>query len=318
MRKVWVLGSANIDVTLRVPSIARPGETVLARTRAVATGGKGANQAIAIAHWGVPVSFIGAVGTDMEGTVLRDALLARDVDTAHLAHVAGVPSGSASVTVSDTGENAITVYPGANQCVSPAAIESIDFAADDIVVAQLEINTDAIVTAFSLARRAGASTVLNPSPISGFVFDLLPLSSVVIANEHEAGSLAGRAVTDQASAAACAERIRRLGPETVVITMGALGATVHRADGSFHCPVPAVSVVDTQGAGDAFLGAYVARLWRDGDHVRALEESTRVSAYSVSRAGSTQVSLPDAGATLPLEPLKASPYQLQGAGDDRP
>ena len=301
MNHVWVLGSANIDVTLRVPRIPESGETVLASERFVGTGGKGANQAIAIAHWGVPVRFIGAVGDDPEGALLARSLSEAGVNTENLARVHEVASGTAAVTVSDSGQNVITVFPGANQRISTDTIEKLPFRDGDIVVAQLEINVDAVLAAFRKARNIGATTILNPSPFASFDEELLADCTTLIANEHEASALGAVSVVDIETAAACAETIRDRGPDSIVITMGHIGATLHRRTDSFYCPAPTVAVVDTQGAGDAFLGAYISQLYQHGNEVEALQYATMVSAFSVTKMGSTQVSLPRRYEDIPFQ-----------------
>lgn len=295
MSRVWVLGSANTDITFRVSTIPQKGETRLARERSVATGGKGANQAIAIARLGGTCTFVGCVGNDERGISLREALRAANVDDSYCRTVDDAPSGEAVVYVDDDGGNSILVFPGANHHVSDETMSQIDFESGDILVAQLEINVDAVVSAFDHARSIGATTILNPSPVVGEIDRLLSLTDIVIANEYEAEAIGGVSVNSPDAAVLCARRIISQGPETVIITMGGDGAIVCTREESFGAKPPSVDVVDTQGAGDAFLGAFVVQLVEHTSLVDALRYAILVSSYCVTRNGSTQVSLPDPG-----------------------
>lgn len=291
---VWVVGSSNLDTTYRVDVIPKTGQTIGALARAVATGGKGANQAIAIRHWGVPVRFVGAVGDDDAGAALLRNLAEAGVDTEHVSTVTEEDSGSAVVLVNPQGDNCIVVHAGANRRIDVELISRLDLRQYDVVVAQLEVNTDAVFRAFYRAKRVGAKTILNPSPIIGSARELLSATDTLIANADEAGRLGANTITDLPSAIRCAKSIQAKGPPEVVLTLGNDGAIVATQNGVFHAPGCSVEAIDTQGAGDAFLGAFVARQAIGYTVDRALSFANAVAAYSVTVSGSTQVSLPRA------------------------
>lgn len=287
---VWILGSANIDATYRVKTLPGRGETLTASSCVTATGGKGANQACAAAHCGARVSFIGAVGRDDMGETLLEALRCRNIGTDCVTR-ADLNSGNAIIFVDDTGANCIVVYPGANRAI-PADLP-VDFQPGDILAAQLEINLDAVEAYFVHAKACGATTVLNPSPYTELPAALLANTDIVIANEYEAGALGGAEVADAASAKACAEKLLALGPKAVVVTLGGHGAVLRTADETVQAEGYRVPVADTQGAGDAFLGAFVAHIAAGRGYADALRFANAVGALAVTVHGSTQVSMPD-------------------------
>jgi len=298
LARVWVLGSSNVDVTYRVKAIPRPGNTAEASECSLGTGGKGANQALAIAYWGCEVAFIGAVGSDPYGKLLLAALKQGSVDTTHVQVVEGETSGTAVILVGADGENSIVVHPGANHAVSLKVVRKIVFQPSDIAVAQLEVNIDAVETFFRVARRVGAATVLNPSPLRPLGERLLANTMILIANQHEAGELGGMEVRDRESARKCASVIGKRGPSEVVITLRDQGAILCGLRESLGVRGIKVKPVDTQGAGDAFLGSFVARIAAGRSLSDALRFANRVAAYSVTRKGSTQKSMPHRNAAF--------------------
>ena len=288
---IWVLGSSNIDVTYRVKEIPLKGYTIQAKSCITATGGKGANQAVAAAHWGIDVGFIGAVGDDPNGKVLLEALKSRGVNVSHVDSIKSVPSGNAVIFVDDQGSNCITVYPGANQHVPVVMFP--DFKEGDILTAQLEVNLDAVEYYFKLAKQKKVYTVLNPSPYIPLSRELLKNTDVIVVNETEAYELGGVFVDGPETAKVCADKIMRQGPDVVIVTLGKMGVIILTTENVFHIPEYCVDVVDTQGAGDAFLGTFAAKL-AQGD---SLEDSAlfanMIASLSVTKMGSTQVSMPD-------------------------
>lgn len=294
MRDAWVIGSSNIDLTYRVKRIPQVGSTELADSLRQGTGGKGANQAIALAHWGIPVHFIGAVGDDETGVLLSQKLGASGVDTTHLVKVKGESSGSAVIYVTEQGDNCIVVHPGANRRVPADLPKSLSIGKNDLVIAQMETNLDAVEAAFARAADCGARAILNPSPIDVLPSEILQLSHTVIANEHEAAVLGRTSIDDVRSARECALNIMVRGPKVVAITLGPAGAVLVSATSSFHVAGIQTQIVDTQGAGDAFLGAFASRIAMDDDYAAAVRFANRVAAFCCTKHGSTQVSLPDA------------------------
>nr|WP_322786526.1 ribokinase [Hoyosella subflava] len=268
MSRIAVLGSINMDLVVRAQRLPAPGETVLGESRREIPGGKGANQAIAAARMGAHVWFLGAVGTDSYAQPLREHLLSAGVHTSELRTTAG-PSGFASITVNQEGENAIVVVPGANQSLhglTPADRARIRDC--DVVLLQLELPIDVVAEAAEFACMAGTTVMLNPSPYQQLPERLLTHADVVILNEIEAEQL-GR---DQA------------GLRQLLITRGRRGAHFRGRGGeSFDVPALGVDVIDTTGAGDAFAGACAA-LWHRGASV-AVPWACTAGALAVTREG---------------------------------
>jgi len=261
-----VLGSASTDYTVLVDRHPLPGETLLGDELVVATGGKGANQALAAARSGAMPVFLGAVGDDDGGRSMLDALGAGGVDVSSVAVVDDAPTGIALITVSRDGENTIVVAAGANARVNAHEVEAAIRAIGGpttVLLAQLEIPLAAVVEAASIIEQLGGRTVLNLSPSRQIPDALLALCDPLVVNEAEAHDLTGLAVDSVdgavAAAAALLDRCR-----SVIITLGGEGAVFASPVESGHLPAPTVTVVDTTGAGDAFAGAVAAELAEQG------------------------------------------------------
>lgn len=292
MNTIWVIGSQNIDHIYYMKELPLQGRTVLADSYVSATGGKGANQAIAAAHFGAHVEMIGCVGDDAAGDTLLGTLRARGVGTGYVQRIAGA-SGSAVVYVDRAGANCITIYPGANRKISAQALPV--FQKGDFLLAQMEVNTDALLAGFAAAKRTGATTILNPSPYHSDVEHLLPLADILVLNEHEAYEASGVSPENWEAAMACMVALSHRGTKEVVITLGGKGAVCRDGEQTFAIDGISARVVDTQGAGDAFLGALASRLAAGAGLREAAGFANRVGAYAVTKSGSTQVSLPESG-----------------------
>jgi len=259
MSGIVVVGSANIDQVFRVDRIPSPGETVLSRGLSTALGGKGQNQAVAAARAGASTTFIGAVGDDGFGEMVRSGLAADSIDVAHLA-TTEKPTGTALIAVDGTGENTIIVEAGANNEVGTLSSEhAAAISAASALVMQLEIPLATVIEAARIAKAVGTKVILNAAPIQALPQELLDNLDVLIVNEHEAAELA----TDNDLAPqldGLGERLLALVP-MVIVTLGSQGAALHRI-GSEPVQVPAhrVTAVDATGAGDTFCGAFAAAL----------------------------------------------------------
>ena len=277
---VLVVGSVNADLSLRVVDLPDPGATVIAEGLDEAGGGKGANQAVAAARWGAEVAFVGAVGTDAIGPVLREELAAEGIDVGHLARLDG-PSGRAIITVDAAGENHIVVVSGANGGVEPATVTDAVAEHVGLVLVSCELSTEVVRAALHAAT---GTTVLNPAPAVGLDRSVVAAADVVVPNRGELAELTGTAEASTITEAVHAARA--LGVPSVVVTLGGDGCVVV-ADGepARHLRPPAVEVVDTTGAGDTFCGVLAAELSTGADVLAAAVAAVDAAARSTTAFG---------------------------------
>ncbi|WP_051399836.1 ribokinase [Haloechinothrix halophila] len=290
--EVAVVGSLNLDLTARVRRHPLPGQTVPASTLTPNPGGKGANQAVAAARLGARTALIGRVGTDPHADTLLYSLRSNGVDTTRITHDGNAVTGTALVTVADSGENTITVAAGANAHLNADHVDAARSVLESAGVVSLvmEIPLDTVVAAAHAAADS-ARIMLNLSPVADIPTDVLALADPLIVNEHEAHEilrnhhLTAEPGVDQASA------LCRLGVRSAVVTLGARGAALADADLVEHVPGLPVDVVDTTGAGDAFAATLAWRLSQGDALPAAVGWAIRVSAHSVGRTGA-QTSYP--------------------------
>jgi ribokinase len=275
--RILVVGSVNIDLVLRVDRHPEPGETVAGTSLDRLPGGKGGNQAAALARLGSDVALHGCVGADTDGRWSRDELAAAGVDVTALRATGAAPTGTAVVVVDAAGANRIVVVPGANAAVEPPD----DPTGFDLLLTQLEVPLAVVEAAVSRASRVGVRVVLNAAPATPLPDGLLAAVDVLVLNETEARAIGGADdVVDAAQA------LRRRGVEAVVVTRGAAGALVLGPDDrAADVPAPRVAVVDTTGAGDCFTAALVHRLARGDEVVEAARFACTAAALSVRAAG---------------------------------
>jgi len=267
--RVLVLGSLNVDLVTRVERHPRPGETVLGEGLEQLAGGKGANQAVAAAAAGAMVGMVGCVGDDAGGTAYRARLERLGVDVSGLRVVAGTPTGTALIAVSDDGENSIIVVPGANDLLDEREVAAVDgLGPGDVLLVQLEVPRAVVCTAVRRAAARGARVVLNTAPYAALPADVVALADPVVANEHEMAALAE----------AGAE------PRSLLVTFGANGAAWDGVTAPAH-EVAGADVVDTTGAGDAFCGALAASLAAGAERTAALDAALAAGAAAVRHPG---------------------------------
>jgi len=284
-----VVGSVNMDLMLEVERAPRPGETVLARAGELRPGGKGANQAVAARRLGLDVRFVGLVGDDALGRQLRQGLREEGIDVAALGESAGI-SGMAAISLTPDGENAITVAAGANARLEPGYVLALpdDAFACRALLLQLEIPLDAALAAARRARRAGASVLLNPSPVPlGGAAELLAATDWLACNRAEAEALTGHR-----DPGAAAQALLALGPAAVFVTLGARGAIVAAGAETRLAPAPPVAAVDTTGAGDAFMGALAYAICRRGPDPFAAAPLAVAAGAAATRRRGAQAALP--------------------------
>ncbi|MEU5940430.1 ribokinase [Micromonospora sp. NPDC047548] len=304
--RVVVVGSANLDLVVTAPQLPKPGETVLGDDFRTVPGGKGANQAVAAARAGADCDFVGAVGADEFGTLLRDNLVAAGIDVRGLRTV-DEPSGVALIAVDHAAENCIVVAPGANATLT--ALDDADrtaVASADVLLLQLEVPLAAVGQAAGWARDGGTGVVLNAAPARPLPTELLDLVDVLVVNEHEAAVVAG-VFTDEP--AALLDTLVTMVPR-VVLTLGARGAAYADRDGTrIEVPAPKVDAVDTTAAGDAFTGALAVALAERGG--LTADTATAVLRWACA-AGAACAQRPGASTALPertaIEALSAATY----------
>ena len=301
--RIVVVGSSNTDMVVRVPTLPRPGETVLGGTFFTVRGGKGANQAVAAARAGGTVAMIGCLGDDAFGDETLAALAAEGIAVEGIRRVAGVSSGVALILVDQGGENCIAVASGANALLGPEDVgrRAELLAPDGVLLVQLESPLETVVAAARAAHRAGTRVILNPAPARELPDELLALVSVLTPNESEAERLAGIAVHGERGLERAASALLARGVGAVVVTLGAAGAYVATAEQRESIPGLQVQARDTTGAGDVFNGALAVAL-AEGLPVRdAVRFANAAAAISVTRDGAQ-----------PAAPFRAEILRLLG------
>ncbi len=286
---VLVVGSTMIDLVAYAQRVPEAGETVVGDRFQMGFGGKGANQAVMASLVGAGVTMAGAVGDDSYGQMTLQNLGSFGIDTGHV-HVVPGPSGVAPIWVEQDGTNRIIIVPGANEGLTVAmAVEAVGSLADlSVVVGQLEVPQAATAAAFAEAGRRGVPTVLNPAPAAALEPELLRGTDWLIPNEVEFSVLAGGAQPDDDALVAYAEHTGT----RLLVTLGGDGVALVEVEGKVsRVPADLVEPVDTTGAGDAFVGAFVAGLAAGLDEMSALRLGMTCAGESVTRPG-TQTSFP--------------------------
>jgi ribokinase len=295
--RIVVIGSTMIDMISYMSRVPAAGETLIGDHFALGFGGKGANQAVMARRLGADVWMVACLGTDVFGDMTLDNFRAAGIDTTYITRASQVSSGVAPIWVEAGGHNRIVCVPGANACMTDhqatAAVESIPRV--DVVIGQFEVPQQVTTAGFRAAKERGALTVLNPAPAAEVSTDLLSVTDWLIPNEVEfrvlAGHRAARDVDGGPTDAAIAELAERLGVR-LVATLGEAGATVFDGSGSVvRITPPKSEVVDTTGAGDAFVGAFSYALAAGLSPTAAARLGCACATSSVARAG-TQSSFP--------------------------
>lgn len=280
--KILVFGSLNIDRTYSVEHFVCPGETISATKLELFCGGKGFNQAIALARAGNPVYFAGAAGED--GDMLSEGLSRCGIDTSLLLRVPG-PSGHAVIQLSPEGQNCIIISAGANGCISPDYVDSVlaQFSPGDLIVLQNEIScVDYII---SCARRAGLLIAFNPSPLNGLIGKCsIDDVDYLLVNEVEGAALSGKTEPDDMLGA-----LRAKYPHcNILLTLGSQGSVYMDREGRLsRCGIYELPVADTTAAGDTFSGYFLSEITKGADAKSALKLAAIAGGLAVSRKGAS-------------------------------
>lgn len=292
-KKIVVVGSTNMDMVVKTSHIPTPGETVLGGAFFMNPGGKGANQAVAVARLGGNVLFVSKIGNDIFGKQSAQLFAAEGIDTSCILRDEALPSGVALITVDAAGENSIVVAPGANANLLPADVEGAltGISTAGIILLQLEIPLATVQYVAGYAASNRIKVILNPAPAAVLPAQLLSNIDVITPNSTEASMIAGIKVSDLETAKQAAARIRELGVGNVVITMGPAGALVLEGDAFTHVPAPKVQAIDTTAAGDVFNGALAVALSEHNNLPDAVRFACAAAAVSVTRLGA-QSSIP--------------------------
>lgn len=292
MKKILVIGSMNMDLVVELDEIPKPGETVLGNSLEQIPGGKGANQAVAMAKLGSDVTFLGKVGGDGFGDNLLISMKNSGVNTEHIERVKD-STGIAIINVDKGGNNNIVVIPGANFKVDLEYMKRNEKAFDDaeIAVMQLEIPLETVKESLKLAKSKGKTTILNPAPATDLNDEIIKNIDILVPNEHELGRMAGMEVTDEDSIIKASNILLDKGIKEIIVTLGSKGVlhidkTHHKFFKSYN-----VDVVDTTGAGDSFIGGFTASFIVDRDIEGAIEIGQKTAALSIQKFGA-QSSLP--------------------------
>jgi len=292
---IIVFGSINIDLVATAPRLPVAGETLLGRDFFQTPGGKGANQAVALARLGVPTQMVGRVGGDSFGAELVNNLKASGVQTDNVFVDETVNSGVATIAVNDAGENQIIIIPGANGRVNQSDVERLSplLPGATTLLLQFEIPMSTVIAAASSARQAGVRVILDPAPAQMDVpAELYPLVDIITPNEVEAGQLVGFPVFGEESAKKAATVLLQRGVKCAIVKLGAKGVFCATPEETFFVPAFPVQAVDTVAAGDAFNGGLVAALFEGHSIRQAVVWGAAAGAMAATKPGA-QPSLPD-------------------------
>ena len=292
MGKILVIGSYNRDTVLKLARFPEAGETLTAAGMAHFHGGKGSNQAVAAARAGGAVALIAAIGDDAPGVAARALWMAEGIDAAAVQQVSA-PTGAAIILVDAAGENQIIIIPGANAALSLP----VDFAPPaDVAVALAQLETPQATTAALFRSLTGARCILNVAPAAPIMPELLSVTDMLVLNETEAAILAQREAEPAALALALAAETMR----DVIVTAGAAGAFWARPDGVvIDAAPPRITVSDSTGAGDAFLGAFAAFSLEGFTPEKTLQLAVTAGALACTQQGAVP-SLPYRAAIIAL------------------
>jgi ribokinase len=290
---VVVVGSANVDLATRVADYPQAGQNVFGSSFGIYQGGKGANQAVAAARLGVHTSFLACVGEDPLGQDLLHSVKSVGVDCSHVRVTNETHTGTAAITVEESGRNTIIVTPGANSLLSTEDVEAAWdlFDGAGALLLQLEVPIPTVVAAIRQARRAGVKTILDAGPVWGGWDDGLYAADVISPNQEEASTIVGFEIKDLEGARKAASRLLARVSGAVVMKLGEQGCLVATESEMCHLSAIEVDVVDTTGAGDAFTAALAVAM--------AEGMSVHDAARMALAAGAAAVTVMGAGASMP-------------------
>jgi len=291
MKKVLVLGSINIDFVSFVSRYPHPGETLVSNDFGIFQGGKGANQAIALARLDVPTLMLGKVGKDVLGDFALSSLKENGVDTTGISKSQKSSTGSASIWVNAQGQNSIVIYPGANGEVDEDFIIQHEKLFDDAswLLTQFEVPLKSILLTLKLAKKHGLKTVMDPAPVKKISNDdIWGLVDYLLPNEIELKEL-----THTENILKAIHILKSRGVKEVIVKLGKYGAG-YEDKGTFNLfpAVPVEQVVDTTGAGDCFIAGFLYEMLQQEDIAQAIQVANLTASYSIQKKGAA-ISFPN-------------------------
>lgn len=285
--RLAVVGSINMDMVITAERIPLKGETIRGSNVSVYPGGKGANQAVAMARLGAKVEMFGCVGADDSGQKVLKNLKEAGVQTGHIRVVEEVPTGTAMITIGEN-DNTIVIVAGANEKVDRAYVDEVKDVLKrfDMVILQHEISLDTVHYVIEFCSQNNIPVVLNPAPAAKVPMELVDKVSYLTPNEHEARLIFGDEMP--------VEQLLRKYPEKLIITQGAKGVTTCLKSGEIvTIPARTVKVVDTTGAGDTLNGAFCVQIAAGADVRSALVYGNAAAGLSIEKFGA-QSGMPSA------------------------
>lgn len=295
MKKILIIGSSNTDMTVKTRHLPVPGETVLGGKFVMGSGGKGANQAVAVARLGGCPEFVCKTGNDMFGHQAMANYRNEGISVNHCMVSSSSPSGVALIYVDSEGENCIVVASGANAEMSESDIESIsDIIKEcDILLLQLEIPIPAVLKAAHIAYESGAYVILNPAPASDLPEEIFKYISLIIPNQTETKILTGYDPIDDNGIDQAIDVFMRKGVGNVIITRGDKGCVIamNKPTAKIMLPAKKVDVIDSTAAGDTFCGALAVSIAEGNTLLEAAEFATLAASKSIAKLGA-QESIP--------------------------
>ena len=292
MKNICVIGSLNMDLVVNVDTMPKPGQTIIGSNFKEVPGGKGANQAVAMARLNGNVSMIGKVGEDGFGQTLINSLKNDKVDTTYIQTSKGA-TGVALITVDKNAQNSIVVSPGANFEVKEDDIDNNIEAIknSDIVVLQLETPLNTIKYALNKAKELNKYTILNPAPAVKLDDEIIKNVDLLTPNETVLEIISGVSIETEEDIQKAAQIMIEKGVKELIVTLGSKGSLYINKEKSMFKKAYKVEAVDTTAAGDSYTGALAVALSQDKNIEDAMDFASKVGALSVLKEGA-QSSLP--------------------------
>jgi len=293
MKKALVIGSLNMDMTVKVEELPKLGETIFGDDFYESCGGKGANQAVAISKLGMETEMIGMVGKDSQGEKLIQNLNKYGIKSDNIIKSDDL-TGRAIITVDKKGDNNIIVIPGSNFKITKEHIQKKQdvIASSDVVILQNEIPFDTVEFSLLKAKELGKITIFNPAPARQLSEKIFKNTDYLILNETEMEEIFGIGINDKVYIGRIFHKKKECGIRNIILTLGDNGSVLFSEDDNIKkYDAYEVKAVDTTAAGDSFIGAFTMKICETGDADKAIKYATAVSAIVVTRQGA-QDSIP--------------------------